>query len=682
MTKEEARVKIEELTKLINQHNYNYYILSNPVISDFEFDMLLKELEILEKEYPELIDVNSPTKRVGGDITKEFKQVKHKYPMLSLGNTYSENDLTDFDNRIKKIIETEYEYICELKYDGVAIGLTYINGVLASAVTRGDGTQGDDVTNNVRTIKSIPLKLIGFVFPEEIEIRGEIIMSHKSFEKLNEERIEQEDLSFANPRNAASGSLKIQDSSEVARRNLDFYPYYILGEALPFEYHYENLTKINEWGFKTSAYTEKCKDIYAVFNYITKWNKQRSNLPFDIDGIVIKLNSLRQQEELGFTAKSPRWAISYKFKAERVSTKLNSISYQVGRTGAITPVANLEPVLLAGTTVKRASLHNADQIEKLDIRIDDIVFVEKGGEIIPKIVGVDFEKRTLFSIPVKYIDKCPECNTPLIRNEGEANHYCPNENECSPQIKGKIEHFISRKAMNIDSLGEGKVEVIFDNGLINNIADIFDLTYEKLFGLEKIFINDDGKSRIIKFKEKTVNNILIGINNSKNVPFERVLYSIGIRYVGETVAKKLAFHFKNIDKIMDSSYDELLEVEEIGDKIAESIVAFFKLQKNINIIKRLKEKGIQFSIDENLLTTQSQKLIGKTFVVSGSFSSPQRRKEIEKLIEDNSGKITSSVSSKTTYIIAGDNMGPEKLKKAKDLGISIISDDDFVKLIL
>jgi DNA ligase (NAD+) len=681
MTKEEAKAKIQKLTILINQHNYNYYILSNPVISDYEFDMLLKELECLEKEFPEYVDINSPTKRVGGDITKEFKQIIHKYPMLSLGNTYSEEELIDFDNRVKKIIESEYEYICELKYDGVAIGLTYLNGVLKSAVTRGDGAKGDDVTNNVRTIKSVPLQLLGNTFPEEFEIRGEIVMPHKSFEEINKDRIEIGEFQFANPRNAASGSLKMQDSSEVAKRNLDFFPYYMLGEALPFESHFENLLKIREWGFQISEYTEKCKNIYAVFDFIKKWNKQRTELPFDIDGIVIKINSYRQQEDLGITAKSPRWAIAYKFKAERVLTKLKSISYQVGRTGAITPVANLEPVLLAGTTVKRASLHNADQIEKLDIRIGDYVFVEKGGEIIPKIVGVDFEQRTLFSMPVKYIENCPECNTALIRNEGEANHYCPNENGCPPQIKGKIEHFISRKAMNIDSLGEGKVEVIFDNKLIINIADLYDLTYDKLFNLEKTFISEEGKSRIIKFKDKTVNNILVGISNSINVPFERVLFSIGIRYVGETVAKKLAFHFKNIDAIIRSTYDELINVDEIGDKIAESIIAFFKEPKNINIINRLKEKGIQFTMKEDLSKIKTQKLIGKSFVVSGSFSTPQRRKEIEQLVVDNGGKLQSSVSTKTSFVIAGDNMGPEKLKKANTLGIQLISEEDFLRMV-
>jgi len=601
--------------------------------------------------------------------------------MLSLGNTYSEAELIEFDNRIKKLIDTDYEYICELKYDGIAIGLTYINGVLQSAVTRGDGTHGDDVTNNVRTIKSIPLQLLGTSFPNEFEIRGEIVMPHKSFEKLNEERIEIGEMPFANPRNAASGSLKMQDSTEVAKRNLDYYLYYMLGESLPFESHYENLTKVKEWGFKVPEYIEKCKNIEDVFKFIKKWDKQRDKLSFDIDGIVIKVNLYRQQEELGFTSKSPRWAIAYKFKAERVITVLKSISYQVGRTGAITPVANLEPVLLAGTTVKRATLHNADQVEKLDIRIGDAVFVEKGGEIIPKIIGVDYGKRTLFSTPVTYIDKCPECGTKLTRNKGEANHYCPNENGCPPQIKGKIEHFISRKAMNIDSLGEGKVEVIFDKGLLNNIADLYDLSYDMLYDLEKTFISDEGKTRIMKFKEKTVNNILAGIANSINTPFERVLYSIGIRFVGETVAKKLAYHYKNIDAIINSTYDELIEVEEIGEKIAESINSFFKEPNNINIIDRLKAKGIQFAMTEDAFTPKSDTLKGKSFVISGSFSSPKRRKEIEQLIEDNGGKNASAVSSKTSFVVAGENMGPEKLKKANDLGIPIINDEDFMNML-
>ena len=681
MTKEEAKARIEQLTKLINHHNYNYYMLSKPEISDYDFDMLLVELIKLEKEYPAFIDINSPSKRVGGDITKEFKQIKHRYPMLSLGNTYSEAELIEFDNRIKKLIDTDYEYICELKYDGIAIGLTYINGVLQSAVTRGDGTHGDDVTNNVRTIKSIPLQLLGTSFPNEFEIRGEIVMPHNSFEKLNEERIEIGEMPFANPRNAASGSLKMQDSTEVAKRNLDYYLYYMLGESLPFESHYENLTKVKEWGFKVPEYIEKCKNIEDVFKFIKKWDKQREKLSFDIDGIVIKVNLYRQQEELGFTSKSPRWAIAYKFKAERVITVLKSISYQVGRTGAITPVANLEPVLLAGTTVKRATLHNADQVEKLDIRIGDAVFVEKGGEIIPKIIGVDYGKRTLFSTSVTYIDKCPECGTKLIRNKGEANHYCPNENGCPPQIKGKIEHFISRKAMNIDSLGEGKVEVIFDKGLLNNIADLYDLSYDMLYDLEKTFISDEGKARIMKFKEKTVNNILAGIANSINTPFERVLYSIGIRYVGETVAKKLAYHYKNIDTIINSTYDELTEVDEIGEKIAESIISFFKEPNNISIIERLKAKGIQFAMTEDTFIPKSDTLKGKSFVVSGSFSSPKRRKEIEQLIEDNGGKNASAVSSKTSFVVAGENMGPEKLKKANDLGIPIINDEDFMNML-
>lgn len=677
---EEAKIRIEQLTIEINEHNFNYYVKSHPVISDFDFDMLLKELEQLEKEYPQFLSSDSPTQRVGSDLVKEFKTVKHKYPLLSLGNTYSEDELRDFDQRVKKSIENETEYVCELKYDGVAISLTYKNGQLTQAITRGDGVQGDDVIMNIKTIKSIPLKLRGSDFPDEFAIRGEVFMSKEGFSKLNKVRVESGETAFANPRNSASGSLKMQNPKEVAKRPLDCFLYYLEGEKLPFATHYENLKKAKEWGLKVPNYLQKCQDIDEVFEFIRYWDKNRNELPFEIDGVVIKVNSHAQQKQLGVTAKSPRWAISYKFKAERVATKLLSISYQVGRTGAITPVANLEAVQLAGTIVKRASLHNADIIEKLDVRNGDMVFVEKGGEIIPKIIEVDLSKRPASSEKTKYIENCPECGTELIRQEGEANHYCPNESGCPPQIKGKIEHFISRKAMNIDSLGEGKIEIIYDNGLINNISDLFDLTYEKLFGLEKEYLNEEsGKSRIVKFQSKTVENILTALENCKEVPFERVLYALGIRYVGETVAKTLANQFKTIDNIISAEFETLIEVDEIGDKIAESLVEHFKDEKNIKLIENLKTAGLQFQTKVDSTKITSNKLNNKSFVVSGIFSIP--RDDIKKLISDNSGKNTSSISAKTDFILAGENMGPAKLQKAKKLGVKIISEEDFMKMI-
>ncbi len=681
MNKEEAKNRIKELTEQIREHNYQYYVLSSPVISDYDFDMLLEELIKLEKQYPEFAKPDSPTQRVGGDITKEFKQVKHKYPMLSLGNTYSESEIKDFDTRVKKNIAEDVEYVCELKYDGLSINLIYINGFLKQAVTRGDGFQGDDVTANVKTIKSIPLKLKNNDYPEEFEMMGEIYMPRNSFERLNEERIEIGETPFANPRNAASGSLKMQDSSEVAKRHLDCILYYLFGENIPFQTHYENLMKAKQWGFKISNNIKKCKNIAEIFDFINYWDTARKNLPFNIDGVVIKVNSYEQQQKLGYTAKSPRWAIAYKFKTERVSTRLLSIDYQVGRTGSITPVANLEPVQLGGTTVKRASLHNADIIKKLDVRIGDIVYVEKGGEIIPKIVGVDISQRQKNSKPVKFIDKCPECGTTLIRKEGEANHYCPNENECPPQIKGKLEHFISRKAMNIDSLGQGKIQILYDNNLVKNIADLYDLSYEDLFGLEKIYKEvKNKKEKKISFKEKTANNILKGIESSKQVSFQRVLYSLGIRYVGETVAKKLANHYKNIDNLMNANFEELTNVEEIGEKIAESIINFFKNEKNKTIIERLKNKGLQFKIKQANDIIKKNKLNGKSFVVSGIFKNFSRD-EIKKTIEENGGKNISSISSKTDFVLAGDKMGPAKKIKAEKLGIPIISEDDFLNMI-
>ncbi len=675
------KARINQLTQEINLHNYNYYSLSSPTISDYDFDLLLEELVRLEHLNPELALPDSPTKRVGGEITKNFKQIVHKNPMLSLSNTYSEAEVTDFDQRVRKLLQGEaFEYVCELKYDGLAIGLTYVKGVLQHAVTRGDGVQGDDVTANVRTIKSIPIRLFGDDFPDEFEIRGEIIMPRSEFRRLNEERADIGDLPFANPRNAASGSIKMQDSAEVAKRALDCYLYHIIGDALPFESHYENMVKARQWGFKVPMYIAKCTTVDAIFEFIEEWNSARETLPFDIDGIVIKVNSFAQQQQLAFTAKSPRWAIAYKFKAQRVSTKLLSIDYQVGRTGAVTPVANLEPIQLGGTTVKRASLHNADQIARLDIRVGDTVFVEKGGEIIPKIVDVDVSFRPPQSEPLHFITHCPECATLLVRKEGEAIHYCPNENGCPPQTKGKIEHFIHRKAMNIDSLGEGKVEILFDNGLLKNVADIYDLTYEKIIDLEKKHITENSdKTRVVKFREKTVENILKGIEDSKQVPFERVLFALGIRYVGETIAKKLAVHFKNSDEIQKATFDELKEAEEIGETIAESVLQYFGNEENVAIIARLKEKGLQFSINETAVTIVSDVLQGKSFVVSGVFS--KSRDEIKHLIELHGGKNDGSISAKTHFVLAGDNMGPEKKKKAQQLNVPIISEDEFFEMI-
>ncbi len=681
MDRETAKRLIDKLTQEINKHNFDYYSLSVPTISDYDFDMLLEELVRLEKEFPELALADSPTKRVGGEVTKSFRQIVHKNPMLSLSNTYSEEEVEEFDQRVRKLLGGEdFEYVCELKYDGLAIGLTYKDGMLLHAVTRGDGEKGDDVTTNVKTIKSVPMRLFGGDFPEEFEIRGEIVMPRAEFERLNEERADIGEAPFANPRNAASGSLKMQDSAEVAKRALDCYLYHMIGDKLPFGNHYENLMKTRDWGFKIPIYMVKCKSSQDIFGFIHEWNEAREKLPFDIDGIVIKVNSFEQQRKLGFTAKSPRWAIAYKFKAERVSTKLISIVYQVGRTGAVTPVANLEPVQLAGTTVKRATLHNADQIGRLDIREGDRVFVEKGGEIIPKIVDVDASSRTMFSEPLRYITHCPECGTELVRKDGEAIHYCPNENGCPPQIKGKIEHFISRKAMNIDSLGEGKVEILFDKGLVKNVADIYDLSYESMIGLEKEYVPESGeKVRVVKFREKTVENILKGVEDSKKVPFERVLFALGIRYVGETIAKKLATHFKNIDELEKADFDELKEAEEIGEMIAGAVRGYFNNVENLGIIVGLKEKGLQFSIDESAYEKLSDKLEGKTFVVSGVFSKP--REEIKEMIALHGGKNSGSISSKTSFVLAGENMGPEKRKKAQQLNIPVISEDEFFRML-
>jgi len=680
MNREEARLRIGQLTAEINLHNHHYYDLSLPTITDYEFDRLLEELIDLEKEFPEFADPASPSQRVGGTITKEFKQVRHTFPMLSLGNTYSEEEVRDFEDRIHKMIGEEIEYICELKFDGVAIGLTYREGLLVQAVTRGDGVQGDDVTANIRTIHSIPLRLHGDNYPSLFEIRGEIILPRKSFEKINQKRLEVEEEPFANPRNAASGSLKMQDSKEVARRHLDCFLYYLPGD-LPFSTHYESLMAAKKWGFNISNYIAKCRNIDEIFGFINTMNESRHDLPFDIDGVVIKVNSLLQQKNLGYTAKSPRWAIAYKFKAERVLTKLLSIDYQVGRTGAVTPVANLQPVLLAGTVVKRATLHNADNITSLDVRIGDMVYVEKGGEIIPKIIGVNLELRSATAEHVVFAKDCPECGTPLLRNEGEAAYYCPNEVGCPPQIKGKLEHFISRKAMNIDSLGEGKIGILYDNKLVTNIADLYDLQADQLLGLEKVYeATENKREKKISFRERTVDNIIKGIERSKDTGFERVLYAIGIRFVGETVAKKLTAHFGSIDSIMNANFDELKEAEEIGEKIAESILSFFQEKKNLEIIKRLKDKGLHFELQDEEKSLKSEKLTGMTFVVSGVFEKFSRE-EIKKEIEAHGGKNAGSISSKTTFVVAGEKMGPEKMKKASSLGIPVISELDFLHLL-
>lgn len=669
MNKDEAKNKIEQLTKALHHHNYLYYVKVAPEISDFEFDQLLKELNDLEKAHPEFADVNSPTKRVGGDLTKNFPTVKHKYPMLSLENSYSKEDIIDWENRLKKLVDGEVEYVCELKYDGVAIGITYENGALVRAVTRGDGVEGEEITPNVRTIRSVPLTLTGNDYPDEFEIRGEIFLPRKSFDKINSEREENGEAPFANPRNTAAGTLKLQDSAVVAQRGLDSYLYGFYTRNNPFKTHFESVQGCGKWGFKIppadKKFIARCNSIDEIIAFINYWDEERRKLAFDIDGVVIKVNNYRQQEELGFTAKCPRWAIAYKFKAETVSTVLESISYQVGRTGAITPVANLKPVLLAGTTVKRASLHNADQIEKLDVRVGDTLFVEKGGEIIPKVISVDTSKRPDDSQPHAYIQACPECGTALVRKEGEALHYCPNEWGCPPQLKGKIAHFTGRKAMDIEGLGEETVEQLFNAGLIKNYADIYTLRKEDLLPLERM-------------AEKSVNNLLEGIEQSKQVPFERVLFAIGIRYVGETVAKKLARHFKNIDNLSKATREELIQADEIGDKIAQSILEFFASPERMAIVQRLIAAGLQFEVHEDL--NQSEKLKGLTIVVSGTFAHFSRD-GIKESIEKNGGKVSSSISKKTSYVLAGDDMGPSKLQKANELGVKIISEDDYLAMI-
>ena len=654
--------RIDFLRKELAEHNHSYYVLDTSLISDFDFDNLLKELVKLEDENPEFFDATSPTQRVGGSVIDGFKSVAHKYRMLSLGNTYSEEDLHDFDTRLHKLTDHEIEYVCELKYDGVSISLTYENGNLTQALTRGDGAQGDDVTANVRTIKSIPLKLKGD-YPSSFEIRGEIFIPIKGLEKMNRLRSIEGLEPYKNPRNTASGSLKLLDTNEASNRPLDCYLYYLLGDNLPTDNHYENLQKAKEWGFKIPNEISKYNTIDDVLKFTERWDKKRHELPYEIDGIVIKVNDINLQEEMGFTAKSPRWAISYKFKALQVSTKLIEITYQVGRTGAITPVANLEPVQLAGTTVKRASLHNADQIAKLDIREGDKVYVEKGGEIIPKVVGVELKDRDIFSQSTEYITNCPSCNTELVRKEGDAKHYCPNVESCPTQIRGKFEHFVSRKAMNIDWLGGETIELLINEGLIKDISDLYHLKKEDLLPLERM-------------AEKSVENLLIGLGQSKLIPFERVLFGLGVRFVGETVAKVLVKHFKTIDNLIDTDIEALIAVDEIGDKIAESVVNYFSIEDNLKLINNLKESGLQFvsTIED---TTKSSKLAGMKIVVSGVFNQNSRA-EYKKMIEEHGGKNVSSISKNTTFVLAGENMGPSKKQKAEDLKIPLVDEDEFL----
>ncbi len=662
-----VKEKIEQLRAELHQHNYNYYVLNDPQISDKEFDDKMRELQDLEKEHPEFRDDNSPTMRVGSDINKNFTQVSHKYPMLSLGNTYSESEVTDFYERVNKALNEDFEICCELKYDGTSISLTYEDGKLVRAVTRGDGEKGDDVTDNVKTIRSIPLVLHGD-YPQSFEIRGEILMPWEVFEELNREKEAREEPLFANPRNAASGTLKLQNSAIVASRKLDAYLYYLLGEDLPCDGHYENLQMAASWGFKISEHTRKAQSLKEVFDFINYWDTERKNMPVATDGIVLKVNSLKQQKNLGFTAKSPRWAIAYKFQAERALTRLNKVTYQVGRTGAVTPVANLDPVQLSGTVVKRASLHNADIIEGLDLHIGDMVYVEKGGEIIPKITGVDVAARgILLGEKVKFITHCPECGSKLIRYEGEAAHYCPNETACPPQIKGKIEHFISRKAMNIDGLGPETVDMFYRLGLIKDTADLYQLKADDIKGLDRM-------------GEKSAVNIINGIAASKEVPFERVLFALGIRFVGETVAKKIAKSFADIEELENADLEKLKNIDEIGEKIAQSIILYFSNPANCNLVNRLKAAGLQLFSKEEDRSGYTDKLAGQSIVISGVFTH-HSRDEYKDLIEKNGGKNVGSISAKTSFILAGDNMGPAKLEKAEKLGIKIMSEDEFLTLI-
>lgn len=670
MSPNQAKDQIAALTAELRQHTYNYYVLAMPTITDFDFDKKLEQLAALEKQYPEFADPESPTQVVGGDITKEFVTVKHRWPMLSLGNTYNEQELVEFDARVRKAIGDNFEYVCELKFDGLSMSLTYENGKLARAVTRGDGTKGDDVTTNVRTIHNIPKKLAAGNYPELFEIRGEVFMHLKAFERLNKERVDNGEVPYANPRNFASGTMKLQDSAEVARRPLDCFLYGLYTEKLLFKTHWESLEAVKQWGFHVDDHSRLCSDIAGVLDFINHWDKERFHLSYDIDGIVIKVNNYSQQQELGFTAKSPRWAISYKFKAERVETELMAVTYQVGRTGAVTPVANLKPVLLAGTTVKRATLHNADEItERLKLHEHDTVFVEKGGEIIPKIISVNLDKRLPGAKPIQYVTHCPACHTALLRNDGEAAWYCPNDEGCPPQIVGKMQHYIGRKAMNIDGLGDETIETLYRHEFIKHISDIYRLKDRA-----------DELKRLGRFGEKSINNMLDGIEKSKEQPFEKVLFGLGIRYVGETVAKKLAAHFKNIDNLMAATTEELTAAEEIGGRIAESITAYFADDDHRAEIEKLKASGLQFVAEEKEVTLASDKLSGQSFIISGVFEK-YSRDELKDLIEANGGKILSSISAKLNYLVAGDNMGPAKLEKANKLNIPIISDEDLLGML-
>jgi DNA ligase (NAD+) len=667
MEREEAYRKITDLQQELEEHNYKYYVLHQPEISDYEFDMKLRELENLEAEFPEFADPYSPTKRVGSDLSKAFEQVEHRYPMLSLSNAYSEGEIRDFDNRIKKLTDSAIEYVCELKFDGSSISLLYENGKLVRAVTRGDGVKGDDITVNVRTIRSVPLSLRGKDYPDSFEIRGEIVMPFHVFEELNLQREEAGESLFANPRNAAAGTLKMQTPSIVASRKLDAYFFSLMGENLPHDGHYQNLQEAAQWGFKISGAIQLCSSLDEVLEYIKKWDLERHKIPVGTDGVVIKVNSQSLQEELGFTAKSPRWAIAYKFKAENVPTVLKSVSYQVGRTGAVTPVANLDPVLIAGTVVKRASLHNADIIKKLDLHLGDTVFVEKGGEIIPKITGVDAERRHPMAQPVEFIGKCPECKTPLVRNEGEAAYYCPDDMGCPPQIKGRIEHFISRKAMDVDGLGQETIELLYNQGLVKGIPDLYRLKKEQLTGLERM-------------GDKSAQRIIDGLEESKKAPFERVLYALGIRYVGETVAKTLVKETHSIDNLKSKTEEELEEINEIGGRIAGSVVDYFSKPEHLEMIEFLRKTGLKFQISSEKLSNRTEKIKGFNIVISGTFEK-HSREELKELIEQNGGKNVSSISKKTSHILAGENMGPSKLEKARALGIPIISEDEFLKMI-
>ncbi|WP_442795707.1 NAD-dependent DNA ligase LigA [Pelobium manganitolerans] len=669
MSGNDIQNQINQLVTELNQHNYNYYQLASPTISDYDFDQKLKQLEALEAKYPEYLRPDSPTQKVGGEITKNFTTVQHKWPMMSLGNTYNEQDLLDFDQRIKKAIGENFQYVCELKFDGLSMSLTYQDGQLLRAVTRGDGTKGDDVTANIKTIRTIPLRVHGEKMPSYFDIRGEVFMHHAAFEKLNNERIENGEMPFANPRNFASGTVKMQDSAEVAKRPLDCFLYFLYSDENPFKTHWDSLQAVKSWGFKISEESKLCDNIQQVLAFIASWEQKRFQLSYDIDGIVIKVNSYAQQQELGFTAKSPRWAISYKYKAQEVETVLEKVTYQVGRTGAITPVANLKPVLLAGTTVKRATLHNANEIERLDLHEKDTVLVEKGGEIIPKIISVNLDKRLPGVQKIQYIQNCPECGTPLVRAEGEAVHYCPNDEGCPPQIVGRIQHFISRKAMNIEGIGAETVETLYQRGLLKHISEIYELKNHEpeLKSLER-------------FGEKSINNMLLGIEKSKEMPFEKVLFGLGIRYVGATVAQKLAKHFKNIDALSKASLEELILAEEIGGRIAQSVIDYFADAKHLEEIAQLKQAGLRFETEEKEVVLQSESLSGKSFVISGVFEN-HSREQLKEIIESNGGKILSGISAKLSYLVAGDNMGPSKLEKANKLQIPIISENDLLQMI-